>query len=205
MSGKNALIIFVKNPARGKVKTRLAKTHGEQKAYDIYLELLNIARENFLDVHAEKIVFYSDYVDKDDMWENEIFLKELQKGVDLGERRKNSFQWAINKGYRSIILVGTDIPFLGKKEINVAFEKLKKHDVVIGPARDGGYYLVGLNKMYPALYQGISWSTENVFSRTIDKIKKLKLSYAILDVLNDVDHPPDLVEIERYKQSKQHS
>lgn len=189
---KNLLIIFVKNPELGKVKTRLAATIGEQEALRIYKQLLAHTWETTKDQPADKVVFYSDYVDFSDEWENDIFQKHRQEGADLGDRMFNAFQWGFSKGYSSVCIIGSDCYELNTKTINDAFERLKKSQVVIGPCLDGGYYLLGMNKLHNFLFKNKHWSTGSVLKETIKDIEKHNLSACLLAVLRDVDVESDL-------------
>jgi len=119
-------------------------------------------------------------------------LKEKQHGNSLGERMNNAFNNVFEKKYSKAIIIGTDCPALTEKVINDAFEKLNNYDVVIGPANDGGYYLLGMKKLHQQLFKNINWSTETVFDATINICNNLNLSYCLLPVLNDVDEEKDL-------------
>lgn len=186
------LIIFVKNPEIGKVKTRLAKAIGEEAALAIYLKLLSHTHEIVDSLAYDKAVYYSKFVDTEDYWENKHYKKHLQKGKNLGERMNNAITDSFNAGYDSVCLIGTDIYELTTEVIKNAFSKLDSHDVVIGPAKDGGYYLIGMKKPHPEIFELAQWSTPNVFSETVKLIEKQKLSYDLTRLLNDIDNVEDL-------------
>ena len=120
---KEALLIFTKNPEAGKVKTRLAATIGDAEALRVYKQLLmhTVSETNFMS--ADKYVFYADYLDPDDIWNDKRYYKELQHGNDLGERMMNAFASTFRKGYDKIIIIGTDCPSLDQSIINDAFSK----------------------------------------------------------------------------------
>jgi rSAM/selenodomain-associated transferase 1 len=188
----SVLIIFVKNPVLGKVKTRLAEALGEKNALMIYQKLLQHTTVITTNIFADKYVFYSEYINYNDVWKNEIYKKELQYGDDLGERMKNAFEMLFQRGYKKIVIMGSDCYELTEEIIINAFDQLKQKDVVIGPANDGGYYLLGMNVFIPQLFTGKSWSTNKVFHETLTEIKSFNYSMYQLPVLNDVDTPGDV-------------
>ena len=189
---KKAIILFTKNPELGKVKTRLAKTLGNEKALEIYKKLLLHTQQIVAPVLVDKFVFYSNKIIENDAWSNEVYHKKIQKGIDLGERMKNAFQELFELNYDSICIIGSDCFELSSEIINGAFRVLKNNDVVVGPTFDGGYYLLGMNKLHSPLFENIVWSTETVFKETLFKIEKANLSKAILVKLNDVDEEIDV-------------
>jgi uncharacterized protein len=189
---KNLLILFYRNPELGKVKTRLAKTLGDEKALAIYLRLAAHTREITQDLPYNKVVYYSHFADTEDAWANFIFQKKVQQGNDLGEKMQNAFAEGFKNGYTSICIIGTDCLELTSKIIKQAFDQLETHDTVIGPAKDGGYYLLGMKKLIPELFQNKNWSTDTVAKDTINDFKRLELSFAQLPALTDVDEEKDL-------------
>ncbi|MBA2562097.1 MAG: TIGR04282 family arsenosugar biosynthesis glycosyltransferase [Chitinophagaceae bacterium] len=192
-SGKlAALIIFVRNPVLGKVKSRLAETLGAENAVKIYKKLLQHTHDITKDIVAEKYIFYADYINNDDIWENEIYYKERQSGLDLGERMKNAFELLFDKGYKEIIIIGSDCYELKAEILLTAFDRLRNVDIVIGPATDGGYYLLGMNILIPQLFESKNWSSNNVLSETITQINTYNYSLYRLQTLNDVDEEKDV-------------
>ncbi len=191
----NALIIFVKNIISGRVKTRLAATLGDVAAMDIYRELLKNIHNKIQLAKADKIVFYSDFIE-DDIWGNGVFKKEIQEGNDLGERMKNAFETVFEKGYKKAIIIGTDCPAITESILKEAFEKLNHFDIVIGPATDGGYYLLGMTKEHSFLFMNMKWSTDEVLSQTIEHCNENQLSYFLLSELPDIDEEKDLKHFE---------
>ena len=146
MKAENALIIFIKNPELGKVKTRIARTTGDEKALDIYFQLSKITRENALLLRGVTCyLFYSDFVDSMDNWSNIIFQKKLQIQGDLGEKMQAAFAEILNLHPR-VCIIGSDCPLLSTDILNQAFMGLEKNDFVVGPSTDGGYYLLGMSK-----------------------------------------------------------
>jgi len=142
---KNLVMVFTRNPELGKVKTRLAKTIGNESALNIYKFLLNHTEIAIRGINCDKAVYYSIKVRNNDIWDKTVYQKHQQKGNDLGERMHNAFREAFSKGYKKVVIVGSDLYDLEAKDINYAFEQLSKCDVVIGPAVDGGYYLLGFS------------------------------------------------------------
>ena len=198
MSPKQRLLmIFYRNPELGKVKTRLAASIGDDKALAVYLDLAAHTRQITEAARSDKVVFYSDYIDTEDNWNSEPFQKELQKGDDLGSRMENAFNWAFQSGYHSACIIGTDCFDLTAQLIDQAFTALEVFDVVIGPARDGGYYLLGMNKLHANFFKQKDWGTHTVYSDTLEDIGNLDLQFSLLPILTDVDEKSDLPR--RYK------
>ena len=189
---KSLLIIFAKNPELGKVKTRLAATLGNEVALAVYFQLLNKTRQETESLTVDKVVYYSNYVEHGDLWDDNIYAKAAQQGDDLGQRMQNAFTQAFANGYERVCIIGSDLMEISAEVIEQAFEKLKKRDVVVGPSEDGGYYLLGMSKMIPALFENKAWSTDEVFIATRDDVRRLGLQMAELPVLNDIDTEKDL-------------
>ena len=185
-----ALILFIKNPLLGKVKTRLAATMGDEKALRIYEALLAHTREVALQTPVDRYVYYGDYINEADDWAPGLFIKKIQRGEDIGARMSNAFSEVLSER-DGAILVGGDIPGLRPDILQEALEQLSSHDFVIGPAEDGGYYLIGMRAFEPAVFQGINWSTSAVFSGTIHAIQRLGKSFHCLPLLADVDVEED--------------
>ena len=192
MQSKNLLIIFYRNPELGKVKTRLAKTLGDEKALAIYLKLSSHTRAITENLAIDKVIYYSNFVDTEDVWPNTTFQKKLQNGNDLGEKMNNAFVEGFQSGYERVCIIGTDCFELSRDIIKQAFDQLHTNDAVIGPAKDGGYYLLGMKKPIPVLFKNKAWSSDTVATDTIQNFKDLSLSYAQLAVLTDVDEEKDL-------------
>ena len=184
------LILFIRNPEKGKVKTRLAKGVGEEKALRIYQALLEHTRRQALAVRARRLLFYADYINRGDAWKEADFEKHLQEGEDLGARMQHSFEVALRQA-RSALIVGSDIAQLSARIIEDAFRQLQTHDFVIGPAVDGGYYLLGMKAATPTLFEGIEWSTPTVFVETVAIIDGMGKTYALAPELSDIDYAED--------------
>ena len=186
------LIIFVKNPQLGKVKTRLAATMGDQQALDIYLKLLEYTVAITRELAVEKVVYYSEFIDQQDHWPSDIYLKQLQVAGDLGIKMKAAFEWGFQSGYKEICIIGSDCLELTPEIIMSGFQALDSHDAVLGPTIDGGYYLMGLKQLHHTLFVDKEWGTHTVGAATRDDLNELNLSYSLLETLTDVDHEEDL-------------
>ncbi len=182
---RNLLLVFTRNPELGKVKTRLAKTIGDEAALNIYKYLLNHTKEVTQNLSCDKAVYYSVKIRNDDIWDATIYQKHLQQGSDLGIRMHNAFEQAFFNGYEKVIIIGSDLPDLTSEHINQAFEKLNSNDVVMGPAEDGGYYLLGMKKLHANIFQNKDWGTSTVRKDTLYDLQNETVH--LLETLNDVD------------------
>lgn len=190
MNSKKLLMIFTRNPELGKVKTRLSKSVGDIMALDIYQFLLDKTKEVTENISADKVVYYSEKIAENDLWNSSLYKKEVQFGDDLGAKMEYAFQTAFENNYEKVLLIGSDLYDLEPSHINEAFEKLKNKDVVIGPALDGGYYLVGLKKNYPEIFKNKRWGTSSVRKDTLKNLEKVDVH--LLPILNDVDVLEDI-------------
>jgi len=191
MNSKQLLIIFTRNLVYGKVKTRLAATIGHDRAFRVFKKLVNHTYAVTQQVNVEKIVYYSEQPEQSDVWNK--YTKASQRGTDLGDRMRNALSDSFANGYMSVVIVGTDCFQINPHIITQAFDQLINHDVVIGPATDGGYYLIGMNSLHAQLFENIAWSTATVFQTTRSKCRMLSLSYSVLPVLSDIDEEKDLI------------
>jgi rSAM/selenodomain-associated transferase 1 len=191
---KELLLIFTRNPELGKVKTRLAATIGAEAALEIYNFLLNHTFEITRDLNINKHVYYSETIWEDDIWQPSVYEKILQSGDDLGDRMKNAFERGFNDGYEKIVIIGSDIYDISSKDIENAFEALDTKELVIGEAQDGGYYLLGMNRLYPGLFENKEWGTNTVFRDTVADIRDRSVFY--LPMRNDIDLYEDLLDHE---------
>jgi uncharacterized protein len=194
MSSEKLILIFVRNVQIGKVKTRLAKTIGDDKALIVYIHLLNRTAEVAAEANAHKAVFYSEYIEEADEFMVPVFQKYLQNGNDLGDKMKNAFVKAFSRGYQKVVIIGSDCYDLSPSILNDAFEKLNTHDVVMGPATDGGYYLLGMKQLHKSFFENKEWSTNNVLVDTLLDVKNEKLTYFLLPTLTDIDTEEDMNE-----------
>lgn len=186
------LMIFIKNPRLGRVKTRLAKSIGEVQALAVYKELLRLTKSVTDPLQVSKQLWYSSFIDRNDIWPGDFYEKRLQKGEDLGKRMQYTFQKAFDESFEKAVIIGSDCSTLTTDIIRQAFQVLDDHRVVIGPARDGGYYLLGMSQYYPDIFTDKSWSTPSVLTETIEQLHEQNISYTLLPKLNDVDTYEDL-------------
>lgn len=186
----NALLIFTRNPELGKVKTRLAKTIGDQKALQVYKDLLQHTMEQTQDLDCDKYVFYDTTIIDDDIWNLKYFHKRVQAQGDLGQKMQAAFDLLFDLGYQKCIVIGSDLFDLKTTIINQAFAALEKTETVLGPAEDGGYYLLGLKQKNKAVFQNKAWGTTTVFEDTLNDLDPKKVH--LLETLNDIDTIADL-------------
>ena len=201
---KNAIIIFIKNPALGKVKTRLAATVGNERALEIYHILMKHTQEITVDLAAEKYLFYSDFVDENDIWANDKYQKSIQNPEpDLGQKMAFAFKETIQKQHEKVLIIGSDCLELSGKIITDAFVQLTENEAVIGPAHDGGYYLIGFNfkaigeqcgEVLKQVFLDKQWSHAHVCQEAVDACERLHLSYKKLVTLTDVDEEKDFLK-----------
>jgi rSAM/selenodomain-associated transferase 1 len=194
------LMIFVKNLIPGMVKTRLAEDIGIDKALDVYQELVHHTHKITKKIEVDKAVYYSEYVEIEDIWDNGDFKLTSQKGFTLGEKMSNAFDEGFDS-YNKVVIIGSDCYDLNAKIIKTAFEMLEENDVVVGPAKDGGYYLLGMKEYLPQLFQDKEYSTDSVLKELLDEAEEMELSVFKLPTLNDIDTLDDLKETDMDWQS----
>lgn len=192
-NNKNLLLIFTRNPELGKAKTRLAKTVGAETALDIYKFLLQKTHDVSLEVTSDKAVYYSVKVRAHDIWDSKIYQKHQQVGQDLGIRMLHAFKNSFDAGYEKVMIIGSDLYDLTSQNIENAFIQLDTNDLVIGPAEDGGYYLLGMNSLHPQIFKNKDWGTETVRKDTLADLKDKKVK--LLEVKNDIDVYEDILDI----------
>ncbi|MEE9362660.1 MAG: TIGR04282 family arsenosugar biosynthesis glycosyltransferase [Cellulophaga sp.] len=197
MKKQNLLLIFTRNPELGKCKTRLAAKIGDKTALDIYKFLLNHTAGITKNIKATVTVYYSNEIWEEDIWNANDCIKKLQKGRDLGERMANAFTQSFDEGYKNVIIIGSDMFDLNTSDIDDAFKQLEQNNYVIGPAEDGGYYLLGMKKVTPEIFKNKVWGTETVLKNTLDDIKKE--TYKLLKVKNDVDYYEDIKDVDAFQ------
>lgn len=193
---KELLIVFVKNPRLGKVKTRLAESIGDQKALKIYQILLDHTLLVTQNLFMDKTVYYSDFIPANDSWKKAGFSQQIQTGNDLGEKMSNAFRAAFIKGYDKVVLIGSDCYDLEESHLKSAFYQLEKKQVVLGPAVDGGYYLIGMTEHFSDLFKNKKWSSSTVFNDTFTDILNQNLTAYKLHELSDIDDLKDLIKYE---------
>jgi rSAM/selenodomain-associated transferase 1 len=186
---KEVVLVFQKNAILGKVKTRLASGMGELRALEIYRHLIQSTYSVLEDVSAPVWTYYSDFIPE--TVNPPIAKSFVQEGHDLGERMANAFARSFESGMEKVVLIGTDCPSLQSQHLNQAFEALIHSDLVLGPATDGGYYLIGMKRRADYLFEGINWSTAEVLSQTLAVATAHGLHFNLLDKLSDIDTQED--------------
>lgn len=187
-----ALIIFVRNPELGKVKTRLASTIGQEKALAVYRQLLAHTHQISVPLSCRKFVYYADDIAEYDLWNDPGFTKRQQFGNDLGERMSNAFKELFDQGFTQVLIIGSDCYQLQTEILQEAIHFLAIKEVLLGPTFDGGYYLLGSNRFIPELFTNKTWSTDQVMFQTLQDLHQLELSCHLLPKLHDVDVAADL-------------
>lgn len=190
------LLFFIKDPGKGRVKTRLASAIGDKMAVKLYRRFL---LEMLFTLNGGTFLFYLCYSPENSLndlkdWLGDHYLYMSQGGENLGEKMKNGFVEAFSMSFKRVVLIGSDIPDLPLEFIEEAFTSLREKDVVIGPSFDGGYYLIGFkDKTFsPRVFDGIHWSTESVFEKTLKVLKQEGLTVHTLQPLRDIDTVEDL-------------
>ncbi|MCF6223087.1 MAG: TIGR04282 family arsenosugar biosynthesis glycosyltransferase [Flavobacteriaceae bacterium] len=186
----------MKNIKLGKVKKRLAKTIGNDSAFEVYNELVKITENITSNLQVEKHIYFSDAV-MESKWKNDN--KTVQKGIDLGERMKNAFLDGFSDGFEKIVLIGSDLPDLTANIIYDSFHKLSNNDIVIGPAQDGGYYLIGMSKMNHTIFENKPWSQSTLLEVTLQELQHNNQKTTLLQTLNDIDTFDDLINSTLYQ------
>lgn len=191
----NALIVFVKRPRAGEVKTRLAAEIGAEAAAQVYRALAEaeIAATRPRDREYERLFFFAPAHARADMeaWmPAETWLP--QEGADLGARMANAFAEAFRRGAARVAIIGSDVPWLSRETVLAALRALDRAGVVLGPSHDGGYYLMALAAPQPELFREIAWSTPAVLASTLSRALVLGLSVHQLEPLSDIDTIEDV-------------
>ncbi|MBZ0206231.1 MAG: TIGR04282 family arsenosugar biosynthesis glycosyltransferase [Flavobacteriales bacterium] len=192
MSDKPLLLVFLRAPVLGKVKTRLAATMGKERALEVYQYLVQHTLEHGAALGIDRQAWYADDVPDPEPCAELGYTVHVQEGGDLGDRMKRAFGSGFSSGHGPIIIIGTDLPQLSTALLREAYEALEKHDAVIGPANDGGYYLLGLREPCEELFGGKAWSSDSVFAQTTDDLRRLGRTWHALPVLIDIDTETDL-------------
>lgn len=197
---KNLLIVFLKNPELGKVKTRLAKDIGNENALLVYQNLLEINRQCILEFKGDIHLYFDSFIPEHHSY-SEKYKLFVQSGKDLGERMSNAFKHSFDQGFEKCLIIGTDCPAIKPHHFEEALLELNHKHVVFGPAIDGGYYLLGMKKYYPQLFKNIEWSSEKVLSESLIICNNEKLNHFLLEPLRDIDTKDDLNYYSEFKLS----
>jgi len=192
----SSIALFVKYPEKGKVKTRLAQHIGDSLAASLYrqfiLDILSTSERVKADIHL--FIEPPNSYRKFSSWLGRGYVCFRQEGKDLGEKMKNAFLREFENGYKKSVIIGSDVPDLPSDILKRAFMILERRDVVIGASMDGGYYLIGFrkNSFSSEIFQGVRWSSNKVFTKSIEILNKKKLKYKTLPKWQDVDTIEDL-------------
>ncbi|TGN21129.1 TIGR04282 family arsenosugar biosynthesis glycosyltransferase [Leptospira idonii] len=182
-----ALIIFAKKPELGKVKTRLAKDLGETEALLAYERLLKITEDVTEGSWMKKYLFWEGEIPKQSDFFSSGYVYKSQKNGDLGFKMKSAFE-EILPLHSQVCIIGTDCPYLDESILKTSFDLLENDsDLVIGPAMDGGYYLLGMRKLHGEVFEGVEWSTDRVFATTVSIAIEKRLTVKELPKLRDID------------------
>jgi uncharacterized protein len=201
------LIIFSRYPEPGKTKTRMIPALGALGAAELQQKMtehtlktaiaLKLSRNLAIEVH-----FAGGNIQSMTEWLGEDFDYIPQVLGDLGHKMHSSFERAFALGNQRVVIIGTDCPDIEQTILTQAFDSLERHDLVLGVAEDGGYYLIGLNQPIAELFQNIIWGTEQVLNQTKNIAQQLKLNVHYLPTLADVDRPKDLKIWQKYIYSR---
>ncbi|XHX81000.1 MAG: TIGR04282 family arsenosugar biosynthesis glycosyltransferase [Stenomitos frigidus ULC029] len=196
------LILFTRYPEPGKAKTRLIPALGAEVAADLHRQMTEHTLAQVKPLQQSRALAVECWFaggDRTQMrtWLGADLIYQPQPDGDLGDRMAQAFQSAFDDGMKAAVIIGTDCPELTTALLVEAFQALQKTDLVLGPATDGGYYLIGLRRLVPELFKTIAWSTDLVFQQTVDIASNLNLSLTTLPTLTDVDRPDDLPVWER--------
>lgn len=195
-----AIALFLKPPVPGRVKTRLAKDIGDDAACELYCRLVSHAIDNALACGIPLVICHDgNQEDLPESWVASAWRCLPQQGADLGQRMAAAFSTLCAEGIKQVVLIGSDIPGTDRGYLQQAFQLLAAHDLVIGPALDGGYCLIGFNRQsfMPSLFSNIPWSTEQVLELTLRSAARSGLSVGLLPALRDIDTLEDLQILEQ--------
>lgn len=185
------------------MKTRLAKSVGKDSAARLYRALVEAIVKRTESKRYQRIIFYSP-TDKEKEMKNWLRRYDLalypQKGRTLGEKLSRAFTFAFKNGAGKAAVIGSDSPAIDERIILDAFQKLKNAQCVLGPTLDGGYYLIGLSSFYNGIFKGIRWGTESVFSRTVERLRQLKIKHTLLAKSFDIDAYQDIIVLKKEMQ-----
>ena len=193
---RSAVLVFVRAPEAGRVKTRLAREIGAEAALRVYRRLAEhaVAAARSLAPAADVRIHVDpgDAVPTVAAWLGGGADYLPQAEGDLGERMRAAFAFAFGEGYGKVVIVGSDLPDVSADLLRRALDSLDTAPAVLGPARDGGYYLLGMREMAPGVFDGVPWSTDRVLERTLGRLREAGIEPALLETLADVDDAADL-------------
>ena len=193
---KDNLILFIKCPDRGQVKSRLAGSVGDERARTLYRFFVEDLLDTLTGQEIRLRLYFEPHDAKDDIskWLGSRYDLLPQRGRDLGEKMRQAFEETFQQGCRSALLIGSDVPDLPVIILREGFDALSVHDAVLGPSMDGGYYLIGFRDetFRPEIFEGIPWSTNAVFQKTLEQFISLGDMVHLLPVWRDIDVIEDL-------------
>jgi len=199
---KDALIVFVKTPIKGTVKTRLSPHLSDSRILRLYKSFLRTITKR-----CSMLKGIDRFLGCTPSKDNRFLLSLAeeygyrcfeQRGRDLGERIVNAFKDYLDKPYKRVVIIGSDSPTIPLGYIRDAFRALKKRDLVLGPCNDGGYYLVGAKTVYEKVFKGIPWDTPDVLNKTVDRMNSVGVNYFLLPFWYDIDRIEDLEFYKRH-------
>jgi rSAM/selenodomain-associated transferase 1 len=190
-----AILVFIRAPEAGRVKTRLAASIGADAALRVYRRLAEHTLREALDVDGAEVRVHFTPAEAEEAvrgWLGEGPALLPQADGDLGERMRDAFARAFADGYRRVVIIGSDLPEMRADLLGRAIALLDGREAVVGPARDGGYYLLGLTRLVEGIFEGIAWSTPGVLAATLERLQAAGIIPALLEPLADVDEVQDL-------------
>ncbi len=203
---KQHLIIFTRYPEAGKTKTRMIPALGTKGAADLHRQMTEHTLTQVKQLQSNAISFEVRFAGGDvhlmQGWLGSDLIYHSQGDGDLGQRMARSLLSAFQSGAENAVIIGTDCPDVNADILAEAFAKLHHYNLVLGPAMDGGYYLVGLQYPIPELFIDIDWGTAKVLQQTVEIAENLNLSVVYLPYLADIDRPEDLPIWEKYRNLK---
>jgi len=187
-------LVFVRAPELGRVKTRLAAALGDPGALRVYRRLAEHTLREACALGGEVRIHFTPTERENDVraWLGTAPVYLAQAEGDLGTRMEAAFRAAFADGADRVVIIGSDLPALSTALLRRAFAALETHAAVLGPARDGGYYLLGMTALVPGVFREILWSTDAVLPLTLDRLRAAGVEPALLDTLSDVDEVEDL-------------
>lgn len=197
------LIIFSRYPEPGKTKTRMIPALGATGAAELQRQMTEHTLNNAQQLLSSRdftieVHFTGGSQQLMTAWLGDNLHYVRQVSGDLGQKMRSAFDHAFNMGNQRVLIIGIDCPGINQVILNEAFNSLQNHDLVLGVAEDGGYYLIGLNRPIPQLFYNIAWGTDQVLNQTKNIAQQLKLDIHYLTTLSDVDRPEDLATWQKY-------
>lgn len=191
---RRALVVMARAPEEGRVKTRIARTTGPARALAIYRELAETVMRGLWSLERCEVVVA---ITPDSgggalaPWLGPGWSVEGQGEGDLGDRMERAIARRFADGANQVVLIGTDTPEADAAVVLAAYDALRSHDVVVGPATDGGYYLIGVRRPEPELFRDVPWSTDQTCAATLERAKARGLAVALVEPLDDIDTEAD--------------